>query len=218
MSKAAVIKGGAEGLPTFASFLAPLTQRPIATTGVMTKTQRVEAEAAERGFEFGFNKGVEDGKAVGELKAFQAAHEAYEQELEILKTELTLITDRIEKALHAWYEASEQQMTDLVTDVAEKVVCAQLSLDRSTVLEIVRDALAEVTHSQHATIRVNPFDSPVLAQHKEELMRVAASIRSMEFVDDPQISGGAVIETDGGRVDATIEGKFEAFRAEMEVA
>ena len=218
MSKVAVIKGGAEGLPTFASFLAPLTQRPIATTGVMTKTQRVEAEAAERGFEFGFNKGVEDGKAVGELKAFQAAHEAYEQELDILKTELTLITDRIEKALLSWYEASEEQMTDLVTSIAEKVVCTQLSLDRSAVLEIVKDALSEVTHSQHATIRVNPFDSAVLAQHKDELMRVAASVRSLEFVDDPQISGGAIIETDGGRVDATIKGKLDAFRSEMEAA
>ena len=58
MSKASVIKGGSEGLPTFASMLSPLTSLSVRAEGekTMGRTGRMQAEAAERGYQEGLER------------------------------------------------------------------------------------------------------------------------------------------------------------------
>lgn len=41
------------------------------------------------------------------------------------------------------------------------------------------------------------------------------SVRAIEFVEDPEILGGCIIETDGGIIDATIKGKLNQLDNEL---
>lgn len=209
MSKPSVIKGTSDELPTLASILRPVGER----LGIVMQGGKPQG-AVGRGYEAGFNQGLEDGAKEGYLLGHAQAkaemQDSIRAEMERFRFDLQTLHARIEEALPEWCRKTEEILTDRVTTIAERVVLANLALDRDAVLSIVRDALKEITHATHATIRVNPNDLQTLAAYREELARCAESLRGIEFVDDPTISGGAVIETDGGTIDASVEGKVAA--------
>ena len=49
-------------------------------------------------------------------------------------------------------------------------------------------------------------------------MTIASSLRNVEFVADPTVTAGCVIETDGGVVDATVDTKLATLDEEMGAA
>src|ERR1019366_2662249 len=85
----------------------------------------------------------------------------------------------------------------------------ELELDRSTILEIVRSGMLEVTHSRTARLRVNPLDAHTLMKYRDELLASTRSLSSIEVIADPAVSGGCIIETDGGTVGASVETQLE---------
>jgi flagellar biosynthesis/type III secretory pathway protein FliH len=56
---------------------------------------------------------------------------------------------------------------------------------------------------------LNPYDSPVVKEHLNEIQAVAQSVRRVEVFEDPTLEGGCRIESDGGAIDATIRGQLE---------
>ena len=80
--------------------------------------------------------------------------------------------------------------------------------------------MLEVTHSRTARLRVNPLDAHTVLQYRDELLAATRSLESIEVIADPAVSGGCVIETDGGTVGASIETQLEVVhgRATQEAA
>jgi flagellar assembly protein FliH len=183
---------------------------------------RLRDEAETKGYEAGLERGLQEGIERGVALAHQQAHEeALQMHALVLaqfKSDLESVVAGIQEAMGRWCDGAEEQMTDLVSDIARTVLVSELSLSRDSITSIVREALLQVTHSRQARIRVNPFDVESLREAKQELMACASSLRELEFVEDPAIVGGCVIETEGGVVDATLDTKLASLDEEIDAA
>jgi flagellar assembly protein FliH len=220
--------GQFEATQPFSSLLTPLPNR-IATSKdrknlrphEMLELAREEAHA--EGYAAGFAEGAAKGYEQGHVKGFQSGYadgtaRAERERQELLAEfllELQGVRDDLQLNIDHWFRESEERMTDLSLVILRTVLHAELQISREVALELVKEALAEVTHSSQARIRINPFDLPVLAQHRDELLTASSSLRGIEFLADPSVTGGCIVETDGGVIDASTDSRLRRFADEL---
>jgi flagellar assembly protein FliH len=174
----------------------------------LTIMKDAERIGYDHGRASGYEEGYQDGRAFGISEARSEFDQALADELARFVEELNKFSESLQVQVNHWFEASENRITDLAMAAVRKILVSELELSRDSALEIVKDALGEVTHSRHVRIRVNPFDSVILREHRQEIMSAAENLRDIEIVTDPAILGGCMIESDGGVVDATVETKL----------
>ena len=165
------------------------------------------AEGKDAGYQVGFAQGLADGKETGHRLAYEDAATEKKAELDGLRAEFQRIYNQVDAAMREWFERSEPGLAQVGALVAARILARELKVTPDSILAMAKEAVSEVTHATSARIRVNPFDSPVLEEHRAEIMSASGSLRDFEIVEDSSIAGGCVIETEGGVVDALIDSK-----------
>lgn len=220
-----VVHRGNPTVENFSSTLETLPEIPrTANRGCDYGSFRAAAE--REGRDHGYSEGREQGVAEGREAGFnQGRDEAlaqfgreHSEQLARLATDLQQLHGRIESAVAEWANQAQAELETLGIQVAEKLLAAQLTLDRAVIIETAREALRQITETGRARIRVNPFDSPILQGCRDDLLAATASLRGIEIVDDVTILGGCIVETDRGVVDARPETKLEILKGGMEEA
>ncbi len=124
---------------------------------------------------------------------------------------------RIKRELRA---CAEKEAVELALAVARKIVCQEVSSNNQIVLNVVREALKRVENKEEIVIKINPSDLKALERIRCDSPELFREIGDVVFRGDPAMSsGGCVIETNLGDVDARIEKQLmaveEAFRSEL---
>lgn len=205
--------------------LLPFVDNPAKRTPTGYRTEGSKSpleEARRRGYEEGVQRGIEEGRLIGQAQAHSEAEESLRgqvhEALAEFCAELQVIQQRAERSLPEWCAATEEQLTLCAPALVRRLLSAELQLSRESTLAIVRQAVQEITHSQHARLRINPFDLPLLEQNRAEILAAATSLQSIEFVEDPSLLGGCAIETAGGVVDASLDRRLTLLQGELEDA
>lgn len=233
MSSARIIRGDvpaqsfAAMLPTVVPSALQIAVRREGRGGrTANEIEQLKQTSMNEGYDEGYSRGLELGLVEGNERAYadayQKAYAEYTAKNNAMIAEfsrdLDMTVASVLAALENWTVLTEHKITAIVTDITRHVIASELSQTPDAILNIVRDAIAEVTHSETARIRINPADSQTLKNQKDSIIAAAKSIRALEFVEDPSITGGCVIETEGGIVDATINGKLKQLDDELEDA
>lgn len=83
--------------------------------------------------------------------------------------------------------------------------------DTELTLRVVRQALQVVCNQPQVTIRINPSQEPILRKRVGELLTGYTGIGAIEIVADPRLhTGGCILETEMGVVDASMEVQLQA--------
>lgn len=199
----------------FESLLSKLPDDASVKNRKATRSESLEQarkEAEQTGYDEGFQRGHADGYARGLIEGqeqgradgFREAADQRRQALACFTSELDKVQLWFRDAIDEWFDQSEQRMTDLAIEAVKAILNAELQISRESAVDLVKKALREVTHARHARVRINPFDSVLLQQHRSELIAASGSLKDIELVDDPAIVGGCIIETDGGVLDASV--------------
>lgn len=167
--------------------------------------QKLQDDAKESGFK----QGYEDGLLHGRDEGSQAVRDELADSVLAFRSALDEAASRVEDGIAEWYAASEQSLSELSVAIAARILGQELALKGDAITALVREAIREITTADKVRIRVNPFDSSVLAQEKSLILGANPTVRSIEIVDDPSIAGGARIESDSGVIDATIQTQLE---------
>jgi flagellar biosynthesis/type III secretory pathway protein FliH len=173
----------------------------------------IEADAYREGFAAGERKGL----VQGEKSGFESGLKKIEPLLHSLQ-EAILQCTRIRKET---YVRIEEEVVDLALAVAKKVICREVQTDRNIVIDVVREALAKVAEAGRIKIKMNPAELKFINEMKTHLADMVQQFDHAVFEADEGVpSGGCIIETDSGAIDARIEQQLQAveemFRAEME--
>ena len=187
---------------------------------------KLRQESMNAGYDAGYAKGLELGMAEGHQAAYADAYQNAKSEedrlsairLASFQSDLEQTVASVLSAMEEWTMLTEEKVTNIVIDICRAILTQELAQSRESVLGVVRKAIGEVTHSESARIRINPFDAESMQAHRDSLISAAQSIRNLEFVEDRSITGGCVIETDGGIVDATLEGQLGRLQEELDQA
>lgn len=176
--------------------------------------ERLKLQAKNEGYQIGYDEGFEQGR----LDAQIAAHEAMARSVNDFAEALDAKSDQVIFAIGQWYVEAEKNLAELAVTIAARILNQEIQLPHDTISALTREAVEEVTHAESIRIRINPFDVPHLEEQRGSLLSAARQLRHVEIVDDPNIRGGCVIESDGGVIDALIDTRLETTLREVREA
>ncbi len=214
MSRAVLGRNPAQRVDPFAVTLESVDPAQMLASGVgpgkLGRTaeglQKLRDEARTEGLALGRAEGFEAGRSEGRELGYEELRARFDE----FRDALDESAKGVDAAMASWYERSEQALSELAVLIAARVVAQEIQTQPGIVAAIVKEALAEVTHSESVRIRLNPFDVGIVREHQHELYSASPSVRRVEIVDDPTLEAGCVIESEGGLVDASLRTKLEA--------
>ena len=176
--------------------------------GSITKKQIVDARAEARRI---IADAQEDAAAI-RTSAESFARESYETayregcEAALAEWNTLLLEARADRAQAL--AGVERDLLRLAVKIAEKILGHEIKRDRTAIVDIVATALRQARRNEMITIRVNPADLMVIEEQRQRLDR-ADREKYVDLVPDPRVtSGGCMIESESGAIDAQLETQF----------
>jgi flagellar assembly protein FliH len=115
-------------------------------------------------------------------------------------TRLGRLADELERSLAEFQQQVADELLALALEIARQVVRREISARPETILEVVREALAQLPH-QHAVIYLSGADMALVRNHMGEVLAHGGH----RLHEDPQLKAGdCLIETGGSQVDAAL--------------
>ena len=129
------------------------------------------------------------GRAAAESELLESLLEIREKRVQVLKT-------------------VEEDVLKLAIKVAEKIIGREIGEQNAGLArtETITNALRAARHQEMLTVRVNADDLPLLERMRDEKANAFGRAQLIDFVADQTItSGGCIIESGSGTIDARIE-------------
>ena len=163
--------------------------------------------------ETAFQKGFHEGKRVG----FESGKKRADSVSDSLYQALAQL-ENIRQEIH---QEIEKEVAQLALSIARKIVCHEVKTTRETLTCIVRKALSRVDNPGKIKIKLNPDDLQFIKDTQDQFGHYLDNVDKIRFEAEESIqSGGCLIETDRGNIDARIEKQFQAieesFQAQFE--
>ena len=171
---------------------APISLREMESplAAAQAEADAIRAAARAEGHADGLAAGLEEGRA--QLAAALAA-------LETAHAEVVALRD-------ATAEAVERDAVELAVQLAEKIVAGTLDAAPERVLDVVRGALRRLSERRRVTVLVHPDDLELVRAAADGFAAELGGIEHCDVQSERRLSrGGAVVRTDEGQVDASIE-------------
>jgi flagellar biosynthesis/type III secretory pathway protein FliH len=149
----------------------------------------------------GYNVGYEQGHAAGMAAVEEAMAESANRFAELVAN--------VHENHAAFFRAAERQVVDLALQIAQKVVERELENMPDLAVNVIRAALEEMDARTAVRVRVNPDDAELLRRRWTQVVPLSVGPDRVELQPDERVSsGGAIIETTHGQVDAQLESKL----------
>lgn len=163
---------------------------------------QARAEAAEL---------LEAARADAEGLRAAALAEGYEQGAASARAEVAQVLEALEEMGHGlvaqrelMVEEAVDQATRLATEIAAKLIRAELSLATERVVDVVRAAIRRATDRSALLVHVHPDDLALCREAGPEIMRRMGGIGELEIIDEPRMDrGSCLVQTPAGDVDAS---------------
>lgn len=163
-------------------------ESPLAAA--QAEADAIRSAARAEGHADGLSAGLEEGRA--QVAAALAALEAALAAVGELRASTA--------------EAVERDAVELAVQLAEKIVAGALEADPERVLDVVRGALRRLSERRRVTVLVHPDDLELVRGAAEGFASELGGIEHCEVQAERRlVRGGAVVRTDEGQVDASIE-------------
>jgi len=168
-----------------------------------TEGEQIKQQAYQDAFEQGRLEGGNEGYREGIAKA--------EEEAAAIRAQAAEVLEQSEKIRRRTLEGLEQEAVDLAREIAERLLSAHLALEPETVLSIAKESLHLVADRLNVVLYINPIELELMKSRKDELLSILPASAELQVIADPLIQpGGCRVETEQGRVDATMEARREA--------
>jgi flagellar assembly protein FliH len=162
------------------------------------ETERKEAQ--NRGREEGYESGFADGKA----------------EVNRLIERTQIVLERAQNKRGEILSETEKEIIDLVLLITRKVIKVLSESQRNIIVTNVIQALRKVKAKGNVIIRVNLADLQLTTEHKQDFIKMMEGAASIQIVEDSSVdSGGCIIETDFGEIDARIASQLAELESKI---
>jgi len=140
-----------------------------------------------------YNKGMQEGFAVGMAKAREYAKEEQQNFMNLMHS----FRDALEKS----DEQIAEEALSLALDIAKSMLKVKLNVDEKAVLPVVMDAIHYLPYVQKpARILVHHEDAQILREYLPE--EIAS--QQWQILEDMNVQrGGCIVETGANQIDAT---------------
>jgi flagellar assembly protein FliH len=153
---------------------------PTVPMPTAAEVERILQEAQSQGYQTGYS----EGQAKGRDEAARLGRAAA----------------KLEAAMTGMDSEVAEELLSLSLELAREVVRNEISARPDALLNVVREALAQLPH-QHASIYLNPEDASLVRSYIGDQLTHAGN----RILEDPRLArGDCVLEAGGTHVDATV--------------
>ncbi len=165
---------------------------------VLEKLKEVEEKAYKEGFDLGTIEGSEKAfvEAQASLLESQKALENIVKSIENLKRQI--LTD------------NEEALVNLLFQIGKRIALRDLTEHREAAVEILKDVLLQMSDDEKITVKLSPEDLYFIETLQDKAKEKIQGLERTRLLGDESVkSGGALIESEFGTVDATVEERVE---------
>ena len=170
--------------------------------GLIDETGReIEEKAYAKGFARGEKAGIESGN----------------EKIESVVNRINKGLSELRKIRQDIYLETEQEIVKLAMAIARKIVCNEISVNKDTVVNIVKGAVKKVEGNEKVKVKLSCKDFEFIKNEKPAIIDKITNIENAGFIMDESIcDGGCIIETESGDIDSRIEMQFQAIEEAFE--
>ena len=155
---------------------------------------------------------LDESRGIGKNEGFAEGKAEVDRLIERTQTVLERAQDKRSEIL----SETEKQIIDLVLLIARKVIKVISENQRDVIISNVIESLRKIKSKGDIVIRVNLADLKLATEHKEDFIRLVEKSKSLQIVEDTSVdSGGCIIETDFGEIDARIASQLNELETKI---
>jgi len=175
------------------------------------KAQEIEAEA-RRTIDDERRDALEKGREEGRAEGFAEG----KTEVDRLIQRTQAVLEQAQNQRGEILTGTEREIIELVLLISRKVVKAISESQRDVVVANVQEALRKVRDKGNVIIRVNLADLKLATDTKKEFIQALEGVKAIQVMEDTSVdSGGCIIETDFGEIDARISSQLAELEARI---
>ncbi len=112
----------------------------------------------------------------------------------------------LEKEIENVHQQVSETVIPVALKAAKKIIGRELELTKETVVDIVINNLKAVAHHKKIKIYMSRQDAEIMEKNKKRLKDVFEKLESLLLIESDDVKpGGAVIETEGGIINAQLD-------------
>jgi flagellar assembly protein FliH len=128
----------------------------------------------------------------------------------------TSLVRKLSVARDEFYSNSENEMVELVMNVAEMALGNQIEKNPGLIRHVIKSAVLRLQAREEMIIRVNPMDLAEAEKARPDITKEVEDIEKVSFKGDPLVSrGGCILDTNMGSIDARVETQLGAMRESL---
>ena len=146
-----------------------------------------------------YDKGIQDGKALGTAEGEKKASEKFNANLKDLQTSLEQTFETLASQQKEIFEKIENASSEIALAIAKKVFCEEAAQNPNIIARAIKEAFTFLGQEEKLKIRLNP-QNVAMAKETEPFWKPALlSLKSIELVIDDSIEkGGCLLESENG--------------------
>ncbi|MDR2101055.1 MAG: flagellar assembly protein FliH [Treponema sp.] len=177
--------------------------------GRILEEARQKARELEAAARTALEKDRREAEEQAQLAGREAGYGEGKAEVDRLIERTRLVLERAQDKRGEILAETEQQIIDLVLLISRKVIKVISENQRNVVISNVVQALRKVKGRGNIIIRVNVADVKLTTEHTKNFIQMMEGTNSIQVVEDSSVdSGGCIIETDFGEIDARISSQL----------
>lgn len=145
-------------------------------------------------------------KIQAQKEGFEEGFKSWAEAVALLETEIEKVRADVEKML-----------ASVALKAAKKIIGREIEVSEDAIVDIVSTSLKAVSQHKKITIYANKKDLAILESNRSRLKELFESLESLSLRERADIdTGGCVIETEGGIINAQLENKWRVLEKAFE--
>ncbi len=146
-----------------------------------------------------YDKGMQEGKALGTTEGEKKALETWNNKLKTLQTETTKTLEALAAQQKENFEKIENATAEIALAVAKRIFCEEVATNSNIIPRVLKEAFTFLGQEENLKVRLNPLEVPAVEETASFWKPAMASIKNVEFVFDDTIEkGGCILESENG--------------------
>lgn len=186
-------------------FFADLSEHSVMNSKLSGGSKQSIMELKGRAYAQGFTEGE------------KAGIDSERKNLKSVLDTLSQAVRQLDEIRNEIYRYSEKEVVSLAMGIATKIVRHEVAINKNVILNVLKQALKKTVDYDKIKIRVNPSDLQFLKTQNHQFSLLTDNMESIVFEEDEAIlTGGCLIQTNSGDIDARIDKQLEAVEEAFE--
>ena len=180
------------------------------------EAEQIKQEAFQSGKKQGHEEAQSELESLIQTRSEEIANRTVEEKIGTIYPAMQAAVEGLQKEQNNWRRVWDATALEICLSIAEKIIRHEIKTRPESVRSMMSEALKLASGTQHIKFQMNPVDVSQLGEGTKAFISQLTGCQTCEIYEDESISsGGCIIETQHGTIDATIEAQLDRISEEL---